>query len=103
MKRRRQQYSITALAYDKRGRLLSVGHNSYIKTHRLQAKYSKRAGKPDAIYIHAELDALIKARGEVYRLRIIRYTKDGKPACAKPCAACRLALEDWGVKIVEHT
>lgn len=99
----RKRYQITALAYDKRGRLLAVGRNSYHRTHRLQAEYSRRAGKPEAIYIHAELDALIRARGEVYKLVVLRYTRDGKPACAKPCSACQLAILDYGVQIVEHT
>lgn len=99
----RKKYSITALAYDKKGRLLSVGRNSYVKTHRLQAMYSKKVGRPNAIFLHAEIDALVKARGEVYKLVILRYQSDQKPACAKPCPACRLAIEDYGVKIVEHT
>lgn len=99
----RAKYDITALAYDKRGRLLSVGKNSYVKTHTLQAEYGRKAGKPKAIYIHAELDALLKARGEVYELRVFRYTKDGKPANASPCPICQLAIKDFGVKKVVHT
>lgn len=99
----RSRPKLTALAYDKRGRLLSVGTNSYIKTHPAQAKYSKKAGKPDAIYIHAELAALLKARGKVHKLVVVRYGKNGQPLLAKPCAACQLAIHDFGVKSVEHT
>ena len=96
---------ITALAYDKRGRLLSVGHNSYTKTHRLQAHYAAKVGRPKAIYIHAELSALLKAkaRGRVHKLVVLRYGKKGQPLCAKPCAMCQLAIRDFNVKIVEHT
>ena len=98
-----RRYEITALAYDKRGRLLSVGRNSYTRTHPLQAKYGRRAGKPNAIYLHAELSALLKAREQVYKLVVLRYDKDGNPALAKPCPACQLAIREFGVKNVEYT
>jgi len=92
-----------ALAYDKRGKLLAVGHNSYTRTHRLQAHYAKKSGRPAAIYLHAELAALLKARSQVYKMVVLRYNADGKPALAKPCPACQLALKDYGVKYIEHT
>ena len=98
-----RRYEITALAYDKRGRLLSVGRNSYTRTHPLQAKYGRRAGKPNAIYLHAELSALLKAREQVHKLVVLRYDKDGNPALAKPCPACQLAIREFGVKNVEYT
>lgn len=98
-----RKYDITALAYDKRGKLLAVGRNSYVKTHPLQAKFSKKAGKPDAIYLHAEVSALLKAREPVHRLVIFRYDKHGRPANSKPCASCQLAIRHFNVKQVEHT
>jgi tRNA(Arg) A34 adenosine deaminase TadA len=99
----RKRPLITAMAYDKRGRLLSVGHNSYIRTHPLQAFYGAKAGKPNAVFLHAELAALLKARGKVHRLVVIRYNSKGVPVLAAPCPICQLALRDWDVKIVEHT
>lgn len=93
---------ITALAYDKKGKLLSVGQNSYTKTHPLQKKYAARSGKPRNIYLHAEIAALVKARGKVHRLVITRFS-NGKPANCKPCAICQMAIRDFGVKLVEHT
>lgn len=98
-----KRFEITALAYDKRGKLLAVGRNSYIKTHRLQAYYAKKSGRPAAIFLHAELAALLKARQPVHRLVVMRYNKDGTTANAKPCAACQLAIKDFGVKHVQHT
>lgn len=98
-----RKYDITALAYDKRGKLLAVGKNSYTKTHPLQAKYGKKSGKPAAIFMHAELDAIIKAREPVHKLVVIRYDVHGKPALARPCASCQLAIKEFGVKHVEHT
>jgi deoxycytidylate deaminase len=100
--RRTKRQSITALAFDKRGRLLSVGRNSYTKTHPVQMRYARKVGKPGAIYLHAEIAALIKARGEVYKLVVNRQGARGPlPAC--PCDICQGAIFDYGVKIVEHT
>ena len=103
MSKRTKRQNITAFAYDKKGNLLAVGRNSYTKTHPLQAKYGRLSGKPGAIYLHAEVSALVRARGEVYRLVVVRYGADGKPLLAKPCKACQLAIRDFGVKRVEHT
>jgi deoxycytidylate deaminase len=98
-----KKYAITALAYDKRGRLLSVGKNNYHKTHVQQAKYSKRVGNPLAIYLHAELDALLKAKQPVYKLIVTRFDSKGNPRMAKPCPACQLAIKEFGVKEIEYT
>ena len=98
-----RKYEITALAYDKRGKLLSVGRNSYTKTHPLQAQLGRRAGKPNSIYLHAELAALLKAREQVWKLVVLRYDKEGKPVLAKPCPSCKLAIKQFQVKQVEYT
>ena len=38
------KHKITAIIYDKKGRVLSIGQNSYIKTHPYQAKIAKQVG-----------------------------------------------------------
>lgn len=98
-----KRHEITALAYNKRGKLLAIGRNSYTRTHPLQGHYGKKSGKPNAVYLHAELHALLKAREPVYKLIVLRYNKDGSPALAKPCPACQLAIKDFSVKVVVHT
>ncbi len=94
---------ITALAYDKRGRLLSVGHNSYTKTHTLQAQLAFKSGEPSKIYLHAELDALLKARHPVHTLKIFRLNAKGEYVNAAPCPICQLAIAQFKVKKVIHT
>lgn len=98
-----KKYSITALAYNKRGKLIAVGKNSYVRTHPLQAKLAAKMGKPAAIYLHAEIAALIKAREPVHKLVIFRYHNNGTPANSKPCSICRAAIKMFNVKEVEHT
>jgi len=93
---------IVAVAYDKRGRELAVGVNSYVKTHPLQAKYAKRSANPKRPFLHAELDALLKGsrRGKVYRLHVVRLCANGVVRLAKPCDMCQRAIQDYGVKYV---
>lgn len=101
-----QKYTITTIAYDKKGRVICTAVNDYFKTHTLMAHYAKKAGNPDRIYLHSEMAALIKARSlgkTVHRLEVIRFNKHGKPANAKPCACCQLAIKDFDVKEVVHT
>ena len=95
---------ITAFAYDKRGRLLAVGQNSYVKTHRLQAYYGRKAGRPGRIFLHAELDALIKGskRGTIHKLFVMRKGANRYLPC-KPCPSCMLAINDYNVKVLEYT
>lgn len=100
-----KQYNITAIVYDKRGNVLSMGKNSYVKTHPLQAQYAERAGEPYKVFLHAELAAIIKLRDhqKPHKMVIFRYLEDGSPAKAMPCKICRQALAKTDIKIVEHT
>jgi deoxycytidylate deaminase len=105
MKRRRsQRQDVTAIAYDKRGNVLAVGRNSYVKTHPLQARMARRAGTPYKVYLHAEIAALIKARGrKVHKLVVFRVGKSGNMMNAEPCPVCKEAIKHFGVKHVHHT
>jgi len=101
----KKRFGVTAIIYDKRGRVLSVGSNSYVKTHPLQADHARRAGEPSKIYLHAEIHAITRCRdiSKAYRMAIFRYLEDGSPARACPCNICRNAIDATPIKIVEHT
>lgn len=94
---------ITATIYDKRGRVIAVGKNSYDQSHPRQAYYAQRAGDPKKIYLHAEIAALVKCKGTPYKIKIERYNKQGEPRLAKPCPICELAIKESGIKFVEYT
>ena len=100
-----QKQDITAILYDKKGRILSVGRNSYVKTHPFQAKSAQAVGEEHKIYLHAEIDALVKAKTweKAHKLVITRFSRDGKPALAKPCKVCQHALKLAGIKHIQHT
>ena len=101
----RKQFKLKATIYDKRGRVISVGENSYSKSHPLQFQFASEAGRPDAIYLHAEIHALTRLRNwnRAYRIVVERYSNNGEPLSAKPCEICQHALETAGITVVEYT
>jgi tRNA(Arg) A34 adenosine deaminase TadA len=96
---------ITAVIYDRRGRVLSIGQNSYIKTHPLQAKHAHQAGLPDKLFLHAEIHAITRCRDlkKAHKILVTRYNKQGKTLLAKPCPVCMSAIQATGIKHIEHT
>lgn len=100
-----KRFSVTAIIYDKKGRVLSIGKNSYIKTHPLQAHYARRAGEPYKVFLHAEIHAITRCAEleKAHKISIFRYREDGSPAKAEPCNICQQAIFKTGIKIVEHT
>lgn len=101
-----QQQNITAIIYDKRGRILSVGRNSYVKTHPLQARAAYAVGESDKkVYQHAEVNALVKLKdwSKAQKMVIQRFTKDGKSALSAPCRCCQWVIEQAGIPEVEYS
>jgi len=95
---------LTATITDKKGKVLSVGTNSYIKTHTLQQHYANKAGIPQKPYLHAEIAALVKLKhGVAHKITVERYGKSGQPLNAEPCPICKLAIKASGIKYVEYT
>jgi len=101
----RTQYDLTAFIYDKRGRVLAVGKNSYAKTHPLQIRHAQANGRPDAMFLHAEIHAITRCKDltKAHRIFVIRTDKKGNPKLAKPCGICMSAIEEAGIDIVEYT
>lgn len=100
-----KKYEITAIIYDKRGNVLSVGKNSYIKTHPLQARYATQVGEPSKVFLHAEVDAIVKCKNldKAHKIVVFRFLEDGTPAMAKPCKICKQAIRKTPIQYIEHT
>lgn len=104
-----KKHEVTAIIFDKRGRVLSVGQNSYTKTSPYQARLAKKVGQPAKQYLHAEIAAICRLRDRKdgptssYRICIMRFGAGGEPRYAKPCAICDLAIREAGIKRIEHT
>ena len=99
------KHELTAFIYDKKGRVLSIGQNNYIKTHPLQAKHAKQVGLPEKQYLHAEIHAIARCKDltKAHRILITRFGKNGQPLLAKPCPVCQSAIRAAGIELVEHT
>ena len=101
----KKRFNIVATVYDKRGRKLTEGSNSYTKSHPLQAKFAVQVGLDDKIYLHAEISALSKLKKgqKPYRIFVERYKENGEPALAKCCKVCEAAVKAHGIKYIEYT
>lgn len=99
------RHVLSAVIYDKRGRVISVGQNSYVKTHPLQAKHANQVGMPDKQFLHAEIHAIVRCRdlSKAHRIFVSRWDSKGNPALAKPCPVCISAIEAAGIEVIEHT
>ncbi len=103
VKHTRKRYTVIACALDRKGRVLAFRTNDYTCTHPLQKHFAVLAGRPESIFLHAEIATLIASRSEVHKLLIARVDADGNPVSAKPCTICQLAIEQFGVKEIEYT
>ena len=73
-------HSLTAIIKDKRGNVLAIGKNSYTETHPYQAKCAKEVGLPEKIYLHAEIDAILRCNdlSKAHSIHIFRLSKSGR-------------------------
>ena len=101
----KKRFNIVATVYDKRGRKLTEGTNSYTKTHTLQAKFAVSVGLDDKVFLHAEISALskLKKHHKPYRIVVECYKENGDPGLACPCPVCQAAIESHGITLVEWT
>jgi tRNA(Arg) A34 adenosine deaminase TadA len=101
----KSRFDLTAIIYDKRGKVLSIGKNSYVKTHPHQAWHAEKVGLPHKQFLHAEIHAIVKCRNleKAHKIVVMRFGKDGAAKSAKPYPVCLSAIEAAGIKIIEHT
>lgn len=99
------KHTLTAVVYDKRGRPLSIGQNSYTRTHPRQAAIAAKVGLPEKKFLHAEFSAITKCRDlkKAHKIVITRYNKQGEPVNAKPCPVCMELIRISGIKEIEYT
>lgn len=98
-----RKHRLVAIITDKKDRILSIGVNSYQKTHPKQAYFAEKYGNKNRIYLHAEIDALIKCKHKAHKIYVARINKKGLPLLAKPCQICQQAIKDIGIKKIYHT
>lgn len=97
------EQNIKAFIYDRKGRVISIGQNSYTKSHPIQAKFAKHVGLDKKIYLHAEIDAIVKCPdlSKAHRIFVIRTNKKGQNLLSKPCPICMSAIGSTNIKVIE--
>ena len=86
-----------------KNRVVVAATNLETKSHPTQAKYAKRAGLDEKIYLHAEIAALVKCREECDTIVVARVNSQNKLRNAKPCPICSLALKEAGINKICYT
>lgn len=97
-----EQYHLGAIILDRRGNILSTGFNSSQKTHPKQLLYNKYKNNA-RIYLHAEIDALVKCKAKPYVMIIARINRKGELRIAKPCDGCIEAIRHSDLKKIYFT
>jgi len=72
-----------------RGKERIFGNNSKV-SHPKQLKF---AYNEEAIFLHAEIAAMIRANWVANEVVVVRVKKDGSWGCAKPCDGCETAVK----------
>jgi len=97
-----EQYRVGAVVFRKRT-VISCASNSRVKTHPLQSRLAYRKGIYSNGRLHAEVAAIIRARGRGDAIFVCRIGKSGDARLAKPCPACEEAIREAGIKHVWYT
>lgn len=96
---------VVAVLSDKRGKIVSIGINSYEKTCAKQARIAKRLGLDEKVYTHAESSALNQDKmGKGYKLTVVRVDAHGELCYSAPCVICGERIKQAkNIKIVEYS
>jgi len=96
------QFRFGCIALDKKGNIIATGTNSE-KSHTYQAKLANRVNKKQKIFLHSEVQTLLRCRVEVDTLVIVRLFANNQLAMAAPCSICRQAIEISKVKKIIYS
>jgi deoxycytidylate deaminase len=95
-----KKYWVIAASLDHHNNIISIGENSYQKTHPMQSRLSIKAGNRNREYLHAEIASLVKNRILAESIMVVRMTCSGLIRMARPCNICNLALREAGIKYI---
>ena len=105
MARIQTRYDIRATVYDKKGRVLSRGRNSYVKTHPVQKQLADKYEDGTRMFLHAEVHALLrlKRNSKPHKIFVARYDNEGNHRNAKPCVMCENFIKSTGIREITYT
>lgn len=99
----KKPFNLTAIIKDKKGNILSIGKNNYFKSHPLMTKLASKIGKHDTkkIFIHAEIDAIIKCKNfdKAYSIEIYRLDRTNSFYMpSRPCIICATSILETPIR-----
>lgn len=95
-------HKIGAIIVDGKYNVISTGYNKR-KTHPKQYYYAK-SYDVNKVFLHAEIDALIKNRKQKpHAIVVARKKKNGDNGIAAPCPICRAAIIEAGIREIIYT
>lgn len=100
------RFRTVAIVTDKYNRVVTIGVNSFQKTHPKQFYYASKLNQQDRIYLHAEIHAItrnVKRSLNFHSIYIVRIGQKGEIKLAAPCDLCRKAIEDVRIKEIYFT
>jgi deoxycytidylate deaminase len=98
-----KKYWVIAASLDHHNNIISIGENSYQKTHPMQSRLAIKTGNRTKEYLHAEIASLVKNNKKPESIVIIRMINNGKVKMAKPCQVCMLAIKEAKIKYIYYT
>lgn len=98
---------LTAFIKDKKGNILSIGKNSYFKTHPMMVKLARLFGEfsSSKVFIHAEIDAITKCQdlSKAHMIEVYRYSETKRRyVTSNPCKICRTGIEKTPIKYIKY-
>jgi deoxycytidylate deaminase len=98
-----KKYWVIAASLDHHNNIISIGENSYQKTHPMQSRLAIKNGTRDREYLHAEIASLVKVRSLVESIMVVRMTCGGLVRMARPCNICNLAIREAGIRNIHFS
>jgi tRNA(Arg) A34 adenosine deaminase TadA len=89
----------------RKNKVIVTATNLEKKTHPIQASFARKVGMKEKIYLHAEINALIKAKEDVDTIVVARIGghSQNELRMSKPCPVCAAALEMSNVKKIIYS
>jgi tRNA(Arg) A34 adenosine deaminase TadA len=79
----------------RKNKVIVTATNLENKTHPLQAQFAQKVGLKEKIFLHAEINALIRAKEDADTIVVARIGghSHNELRMSKPCPICQMALE----------
>jgi tRNA(Arg) A34 adenosine deaminase TadA len=105
---KKKKQNVVAICFDRRGKVFSIGTNSFSQSSGKMAELSKQVDEDEKVFFHAEISSLTRWRRyskdtNPHGIYVARLSKAGTLVNSKPCNTCALGLRLAGIRKIYHT